>query len=128
MYLQNKLNILFYRKTSGLPIILTQLFLIIFLYPLSGNKSFHICLYTVLFILIFKKKRTRPKKMEIYIWTICYIILNTCKSVRRHVFCYCISKTKKTSSDKIRKKTLYWPGPVNITFSSGFCQNSFFLS
>ena len=47
-------------------------------------------------------------------WTICYIILNTCKSVRQYVFCYCISKTKKTSSDKIRKKTLHWPGPVNI--------------
>ena len=28
-------------------------------------------------------------------------------------FCYCISKTK-TSSDKIRKKTLYWSGPVHI--------------
>jgi hypothetical protein len=28
-------------------------------------------------------------------------------------FCYCISKTK-TGSDKIRKKTLYWSGPVHI--------------
>ena len=27
-------------------------------------------------------------------WTICYIIRNTYKSVRRHVFIYCISKTK----------------------------------
>ena len=37
--------------------------------------------------------------------TICYIILNTCKSVRRHVF-FIVYLRQKTSSDKIRKKTL----------------------
>jgi hypothetical protein len=44
-----------------------------------------------------------------YVWsevplTICYIILNTCKSVRRHVFCYCISKTKKRIRTKSGRK------------------------
>ena len=34
-------------------------------------------------------------------WTICYIILNTCKSVRRHVFVI-VYLRQKTSSDKIR--------------------------
>ena len=48
------------------------------------------------------------------LWTICYIILNeTCKSVRRHVFVIVYLKPKM-SSDKIRKKTLYWLDPVNI--------------
>ena len=46
-------------------------------------------------------------------WTICCIILNTCKSVRRHVFVI-VYLRQKSSSDKIRKKTLYWSGPVNI--------------
>ena len=46
-------------------------------------------------------------------WTICYIILNTCKSVRRHVFVI-VYLRQKTSWDKIRKKTLYWSDPVNI--------------
>jgi hypothetical protein len=46
-------------------------------------------------------------------WTICYIILNTCKSVRRHVSVI-VYLRQKTSSDKIRKKTLYWSGQVNI--------------
>ena len=46
-------------------------------------------------------------------WTICYIILNTCKSVRRHVFVI-VYLRQKTSSAKIRKKTLYWSGPVHI--------------
>jgi hypothetical protein len=32
-----------------------------------------------------------PKCHELFV----YIILNTCKSVSRHVFCYCIFKTKK---------------------------------
>jgi hypothetical protein len=44
---------------------------------------------------------------------ICYIILNTCKFVRRHIF-VTVYLRPKTSSDKIRKKTLYWPGPVKI--------------
>ena len=30
-------------------------------------------------------------------WTICHIIFNTWKSVRRHVFCCCISKAKNES-------------------------------
>jgi hypothetical protein len=47
------------------------------------------------------------------LWTICYIILNTCISVRRHVFVI-VYLRQKTSSDKIVKKTLYWSGPVNI--------------
>ena len=42
-----------------------------------------------------------------------YIILNTCKSVRWHLFVI-VYLRRKTSSDKIRKKTLYWSGPVNI--------------
>jgi hypothetical protein len=46
-------------------------------------------------------------------WTICYIILNTCKSARQHVFVIAYLR-QKTSSDKIRKKTLYWSGPVHI--------------
>ena len=46
-------------------------------------------------------------------WTICYIILNTCKSVRRHVLVI-VYLRQKTSSDKIRNKTLYWSGPVNM--------------
>ena len=67
-------------------------------------------------------------------WTICYIILNmlycfimcrikikfsylisylTCKSVRRHVFVI-VYLRQKTSSAKIRKKTLYWSGPVHL--------------
>jgi hypothetical protein len=46
-------------------------------------------------------------------WTICYIILNACKSVRRHVFVI-VYLRQKTNSDKIRKKTLYWSGPIHI--------------
>ena len=45
--------------------------------------------------------------------TICYIILNTCKSVRRHVFVI-VYLRQKTSSDKIRKKKLHWSGLVKI--------------
>jgi hypothetical protein len=37
--------------------------------------------------------------------------MQICQTTR---FCYCISTGKKTSSDKIWKKTLYWSGPVNI--------------
>ena len=40
-------------------------------------------------------------------------LLNTCKSVRRHVFVI-VYLRQKMSSDKIRKKTLYWSGPVHI--------------
>ena len=46
-------------------------------------------------------------------WTIFYIILNTCKSVRWHVFVIVYLRHKK-SSDKIWKKTLYWSAPVHI--------------
>jgi hypothetical protein len=46
-------------------------------------------------------------------WTICYIILKTCQSVRRHVFGI-VNLRRKTNSDKIRKKTIYWLDPVNI--------------
>jgi Uma2 family endonuclease len=40
-------------------------------------------------------------------------ILNTSKSVRRYVFVI-VYLRQKTNSDKIRKKTLYWSGPVHI--------------
>ena len=57
-------------------------------------------------------------------WTICYIILNTCKSVRQHVFCYCISKTKKWVRTKSERKhcinqpsqySVFWTGLLTKT-------------
>ena len=42
-----------------------------------------------------------------------YLLYYTCKSVKRHDFVI-VYLRQKTSSDKIRKKTLYWSGPVNI--------------
>ena len=42
-----------------------------------------------------------------------YLLYYTCKSVKRHDFVI-VYLRQKTSSDKIRKKTLYWSGPVHI--------------
>ena len=43
------------------------------------------------------------------------LILNTCKSVRRHVFCYCISKDKNEFGQNQKKNiTLTGPGQHTV--------------
>jgi hypothetical protein len=70
----------------------------IFLFPSKNSKYYSLRFY-------FPSLSLLAQPVNIFVYT--------CKSVRRHVFVI-VYPRQKTSSDKIRKKTSYWSGPVHI--------------